>query len=171
MGMKSKGICIIFFLFFVSAVANSQENRNTSATKSSEKSLISEKRSVILANDFIFTISLTFEQIFSLTDNWHAVLRAGPGYSGESGSDLVFEGQASFLGGKSVHFFETGIGYYHNITYPDAFIVPLAGYRYMGKKGFIFKFYGDILLDIIDDSEWGFCNLGVHLSIGYRFRF
>ena len=160
--MKKLILIILVDIFICSGLLaqNIDENNTSELSKSS----------IVLANDFIFSITLSYERIIDLDKNSYLSLRAGAGYTAESGDDLAAAFQSSLLFGKSKHFFETGVGYYHNLTYPDAFILPLAGYRYMGRKGFVFKAYGNLLMDVIDDSEWGFLNAGFHISVGWRFK-
>ncbi len=146
----------------------------TSFILGTKKQLISEKdihkNTILFANDHIFSVTISYERIIALENNWAIMLRGGTGYTAESGDDWAFIGQASMNYGISKHFFETGIAYYQNLTFPDGFIIPLSGYRFMGRKGFIFRAYGTILIDIIDHSEWGLVNPGFHLSLGYRLK-
>ena len=161
--MKQSFICIILVsIFFISNLIAQDFNENKIPEFSTS--------SLVIANDFIFSVTLSYERIVPLKKQWNLALRGGGGYTAESGDDLTCIVQSSFLYGKSKHFFETGVAYYQNLTYPDAFIIPIVGYRFMGEKGFVFKAFGDLLMDVIDDSEWGFLNPGFHLSVGWRFN-
>ena len=161
--MKRSIIYIVLISFLITSNLKAQDSDENKIPGFSTSSLV-------IANDFIFSVTLSYERVIPLKKQWYVSLRGGAGYTAESGNDLTSIVQSSFLHGKSKHFFETGIAYYQNLTYPDGFIIPIVGYRYMGKRGFVFKAYGDLLMDVIDDSEWGFLNAGFHLSIGWRFN-
>lgn len=75
--------------------------------------------------------------------------------------DFVFD--ASYLYGKSNHYFELGAGY----SLPVHLIIPRIGYRYQGNKGFLFRagvmYFQTIKSESFGDFPWA----GV--SFGYSF--
>ena len=132
------------------------------------------KNSLVVANDFLFSITLSYERLIPVHDAVGIVLRAGTGITGESDDPipLVFMGQGSMLMGQRKHFIETGVGYYQTIYHNPSFF-PLIGYRYMGFKGLSLKAFVKLSY-YTDDSwidEWGQGRLGLGISIGYRFWF
>ncbi len=128
------------------------------------------KNSLILANDFLFSITISYERLIPVHDRIGFMLRGGTGITLESGEELVFMGQVSTLFGKRRHFLETGVGYYQTLNYSPSFF-PLIGYRYMGFKGLSVK--ASIRLSYYTEEswvdEWGQGKLGWGISIGYRF--
>jgi len=130
------------------------------------------KNSLVIANDFLFSITLSYERLIPVHDAVGIVLRGGTGISGESGEELVIMGQGSMLIGQRKHFFETGVGYYQTLNYSPSFF-PLIGYRYMGFKGLIIKAQLRVSFYTEDSwiEEWGQGELGWGISIGYRFWF
>ena len=128
------------------------------------------KNSLILANDFLFSITFSYERLIPVHDAIGIMLRAGTGITLESGEELVFMGQPSMLIGQRKHFFETGVGYYQTLNYSPSFF-PLIGYRYMGFKGLSLKAFVNLSYYTEDSwiDEWGQGGLGLGFSIGYRF--
>ena len=128
------------------------------------------KNSLILANDFLFSITISYERLIPVHDRIGFMLRGGTGITLESGEELVFMGQPSMLIGQRKHFFETGVGYYQTLNYSPSFF-PLIGYRYMGYKGLSLKAFVRLSYYTEDSwiDEWGQGALGVGISIGYRF--
>lgn len=128
------------------------------------------KNSLIIANDFLFSITLSYERLIPVHDRIGIMLRGGTGITFESGEELVFMGQVSMLIGRTKHFLETGGGYYQTLNYSPSFF-PLIGYRYMGFKGLSAKAF--IKLSYYTEEswkdEWGQGRLGFGISIGYRF--
>jgi len=128
------------------------------------------KNSLILANDFLFSITISYERLIPVHDRIGFMLRGGTGITFESGEELVFMGQASMLIGQRKHFFETGAGYYQTLNYSPSFF-PLIGYRYMGFKGLSLKAFVKLSYYTEDSwaDEWGQGKFGWGISIGYRF--
>ncbi len=128
------------------------------------------KNSLILANDFLFSITISYERLIPVHDRIGFMLRGGTGITLESGEELVFMGQVSTLLGKRRHFLETGVGYYQTLNYSPSYF-PLIGYRYMGFKGLSVKAFIDLLYFTEESwvDEWGQGKLGWGISIGYRF--
>ena len=100
------------------------------------------------------------------------MLRAGTGITLESGEELVFMGQVSWLFGKSRHFLETGCGYYQTLNADPSFF-PSIGYRYMGRKGLLIKLF--VVAEYYTDEnwieEWGQGKIRPGIQFGYRYRF
>ncbi len=130
------------------------------------------KNSLILANDFLFSITISYERLIPVHDRIGFMLRGGTGITGESDDPipLVFMGQVSTLFGKSRHFLETGVGYYQTLYHNPSFF-PLIGYRYMGFKGLSVKAFIELLYFTEESwvDEWGQGRLSWGISIGYRF--
>ena len=128
------------------------------------------KNSIVLANDFLFSVTISYERLIPIHENVGFMLRGGTGITLESGEELVFMGQVSMLIGKRKHFFETGVGYYKTFNASPSFF-PLIGYRYMGVKGLTFKAHVRVAYYTDDEwaAEWGRSELGWGISIGYRF--
>lgn len=126
--------------------------------------------SLVLATDFLFSITLSYERLMPLDNNTGLMLRGGAGMSGESGNEVVIMGQLSFLAGNKRHFFEAGSGYYQTFNYYPSFF-PLIGYRYMGYKGIMVKLF--VKIEYYTDpgwvETWGQGNVWPGLQIGYRF--
>jgi hypothetical protein len=127
------------------------------------------KNSIILSNDFLFSITLNYERLIPIHEHVGFMLRIGSGYTAESGNELVIMSQPSMLIGNSKHFFETGVGYYQTFNTSPSFF-PLIGYRYMGIKGLTIKAF--IKVDYYTDKnwirEWGQGKVWPGLQIGYR---
>jgi hypothetical protein len=99
-----------------------------------QRTILNERRALVLANDHIFSITISYEHIFVGKRYCHVTLRAGGGYTAESGDDLGIIWQASTICGKSRHYFDIGIAHYQNLTHLDGWVIPLMGYRYIGKR-------------------------------------
>ncbi|MFC2090459.1 hypothetical protein ACFLT1_06740 [Bacteroidota bacterium] len=136
------------------------------------------KNSILLANDHIFSLTASYERIQPLASNVCVSLRAGTGLTAESGTHLAVIGQASALLGRKYNFLEAGVAYYHNLMYPDAFVIPLFGYRFVGKRGLSVKVYATHLVDLIDgpneqqeeEPESVLRTVAMHVSLGYRLK-
>ena len=127
------------------------------------------KNSIVFANDFLFSITVSYERLIPVHDIIGIMLRGGTGITLESGNELVFIGQVSMLIGKIKHFMETGVGYYQTFNASPSFF-PLIGYRYMGVKGLTLKAHVRVAYYTDDEwaAEWGRSELGWGISIGYR---
>ena len=127
------------------------------------------KNSLIIANDFLFSITISYERLIPVHDRIAFMLRGGTGITFESGEEVVFIGQVSMLVGKTKHFLETGSGYYQTFNADPSFF-PLIGYRYMGVKGLSIKAHIRVAYYTDDEwaAEWGSPSFGWGISIGYR---
>ena len=114
------------------------------------------KNMLILASDFLFSLTLSYERLIPIHEKIGFMLRGGSGITWESGKELVIMGQASMLYGRSKHFLETGVGYYQTFNFNPSFF-PLVGYRYMGLKGLTIKLFMNAEYYTDEDwiDEWG----------------
>lgn len=128
------------------------------------------KNSLIIANDFLFSVTISYERLIPVHDIIAFMLRGGTGITLESGEEFVIMGQVSMLIGKTKHFLETGCGYYQTLNADPSFF-PLIGYRYMGVKGLSIKAHVRVAYYTDDEwaAEWGSPDFGWGISIGYRF--
>jgi len=123
----------------------------------------------ILGNGAVY--SFNYDRIFSLKNHKALVIRVGGNeYHGIHSEKLSYNfiGGAGIVHGGPKHFFDTGIGYTYFSGSPDRLFALMAGYRFQGKKGLLFR----LTPMYINNSEKGdtFGNgLWFGLSVGYSF--
>lgn len=113
------------------------------------------------------TVSLNAEYTHLYNDNKSGIyLRGGAGYI-YAGTSVLLEG--GFLIGKNRNYFDLGFGYTKSIDLDDDNMFTIrAGYRRMGKNGFMFR-VSPMLLTFIylngNTETWPWAGL----SLGYSF--
>jgi hypothetical protein len=96
-------------------------------------------------------------------------LRGGKGTLLFGGSSTLIE--SGFLIGKDKKYFDIGLGYtlFDGLNEPKEYFYALRlGYRYQGKKGFLFRIAPLIGRKYESDGSENFFWLGI--SLGYSFR-
>lgn len=99
--------------------------------------------------------SLNYSRIVPFGEKHGLALAAGVAFYGDA---IV---NASYLYGKTNKFLEAGVGY----SFVENFITPQIGYRFQGKKGFLFR----ATVMYLTDEEFVDGTLFGGLSFGYSF--
>ncbi len=166
--MKKLLALILVGLFIFSTLnAQNKDGRNSNF-------IDKRKNSVYLAHDFFFTLSINYERLFTVNEKIRLGLRGGLGNDYGNRSCAVIGGGV-FVFGKSKHFFEFGIAYHQPFLYFDQGpdnpgVAIMAGYRYLSKKGFLFKVYPEFIPELFhDEDSWGSMPF-IGFSMGYSFN-
>jgi hypothetical protein len=129
------------------------------------------RNSMVISNDFLWSITASYERITPVTKGVYFVGRIGAGITGEYGMNAVLMINPSLIAGGRRSFAELGIAYYQPIPEYPVFI-PTLGYRYIGPKGFSLKINAEIHVYTSqeDINEWGQYEFGPMIHLGYRFK-
>jgi len=134
---------------------------------------IVRKNSIVLAQDFYFTLTLSYERIITLQENLALSIK---GSLGRDYGNLAYVaiGESSLLLGKHKNFFEPGIAFQYPVYFDEEsgdspLIAIRAGYRYQALSGFQFRVYPMFLIETSPEPDsWG--NLPwLGFSFGYQF--
>jgi hypothetical protein len=155
---------ILFILSLNLFLLRTQEN----------KSLIENirKNSVyfeLLGNGAVYSIN--YDRIIPLKDSLAMYLRIGGNeYHPDSTNELSLNyiGSAGFLIGGPVKFFEPGFGYTYFSGSPDRLLILQAGYRFHGRKGFLFRATPMYIINSEKGDTFG-NSLWIGFSFGYSF--
>ncbi len=132
-----------------------------------------QKNSIIFSNDYIWSLTASFQRIQPISNHMGIIGRAGFGITGESGLDPVSDGEISFIAGKFRNFGELGIGYYVPFTHKSGPVfIPNISYRYIGFKGLMIKAGFGLHIYTLQSEidEWGQFEKTPILQIGYLLR-
>lgn len=159
-------ILILIFLFCC-AILNAQEiPDNETGYKNIRKNSVYFE---FLGNGVVY--SLNYDRIFPLSEKLALTARIGGSeYHGSETDTLNFNiiMGAGILYGVKKHYFESGLVYTGMTYFPDNLISVVAGYRFMGLKGFVIRvtpmyIYNTEKGDTFGNSLW------VGFSLGYSF--
>lgn len=158
---------LLLLLFFISDFAHAQEE-----TESEFNQIRVRKNSVFVAHDFFLNRSINYERIFLTGERSGIATRIGFGNDyGNRNLNLI--GEVAYLYGKTRHYLEAGAAYcqpFYFFDQPDKpAIAVMVGYRFVGRNGFLFKAYGEVMPDVFPaEDSWGTLPF-LGLAIGYSF--
>lgn len=130
------------------------------------------KNSVYFAHDFFFNRSINYERTFITGAKTGFSTRIGLG-NDYGNRNLNAIAEVAFLYGKTRHYLEAGIAYNHPFYFfelPDKpGIAFMVGYRFMGRRGFLFKVYPELIPDMFpSEDSWGTLPF-LGIALGYSF--
>jgi hypothetical protein len=160
-----KNICSILFLFLTITCSLHSQVLSETQVLSNEKPRRNAVYLELGGHGGIFSVN--YERMLLVRPGRGIAARIGLGnataYTALAEIDALF--------GDSIHWFEPGLGYMHPFDQGNNILSFRAGYRYQGKKGFLFRIAPMYLFnfEVLKGNTDVFDGFWLGLSLGYRF--